>query len=84
MAERMNRTFNECTRSMRLHVGLPKTFWVDAVSTAVYLLNRGPLVPMEFRIPEKVWSGKEVKFSHLKVFACISYVHIYSDARSKT
>ena len=22
---------------------------------------------MEFRLPEKVWTGKEVKFSHLKV-----------------
>ena len=38
---------------------------------------------MEFRLPEEVWSGKEVKFSHLKVFGCISYVHIDFDARSK-
>ena len=38
---------------------------------------------MEFRIPEEVWSGKEVKFSHLKVFGCVSYVHIDSDACSK-
>ena len=30
---------------------------------------------MEFRILEEVWSGKEVKFSHLKVFGCVSYVH---------
>ena len=35
---------------------------------------------MEFRLPEKVWSGKEVKFSHLKVFGCVSYVHINFDA----
>ncbi|RVW67125.1 Retrovirus-related Pol polyprotein from transposon TNT 1-94 [Vitis vinifera] len=48
-----------------------------------YLINRGPSVPMEFRLPEEVWSGKEVKFSHLKVFGCVSYVHIDSDARSK-
>ena len=39
MAERMNRTFNECARSMRLHAGLPKTFWADAVSTAANLIN---------------------------------------------
>ena len=38
---------------------------------------------MEFRLPEEVWSGKEVKFSHLKVFGCVSYVHVDSDARSK-
>ncbi|RVW62859.1 Retrovirus-related Pol polyprotein from transposon TNT 1-94 [Vitis vinifera] len=83
VAERMNRTLNERARSMRLHAGLPKTFWADAVSTAGYLINRGPSVPMEFRLPEEVWRGKEVKFSHLKVFGCVSYVHIDSDARSK-
>ncbi|RVW64524.1 Retrovirus-related Pol polyprotein from transposon TNT 1-94 [Vitis vinifera] len=61
VAERMNRTLNERARSMRLHAGLPKTFWADAVSTAAYLINRGPSVPMEFRLPEEVWSGKESK-----------------------
>ena len=83
MAERMNRTLNERARSMRLHVGLQKTFWADVVSTATYLINRGPLVPMEFRLLEEVWSDKEVKFSHLKVFGCVSYVHIDSNACSK-
>ena len=38
---------------------------------------------MEFRLLEEVWSGKEVNFSHLKVFDCVSYVHIDSDAHSK-
>ena len=39
VAELMNRTLNECLRSMRLHAGLPKTFWADAVSIAAYLIN---------------------------------------------
>jgi hypothetical protein len=82
-AERMNRTINERARSMRLHSGLPQTFWADAVHTAVYLINRGPSVPLEFRLPEEVWRGKEVQLSHLKVFGCVSYVHIDSDARNK-
>ena len=83
VAELMNRTLNERARSMRLHAGQLKTFWADAVSTAAYLINRGPSVPMEFRFPEEVWSGKEVKFSHLKVFCCVAYVHVDSDDRSK-
>jgi hypothetical protein len=82
-AERMNRTINERARSMRLHSGLPQTFWADAVHTAVYLINRGPSVPLEFRLPEEVWRGKEVQLSHLKVFRCVFYVHIDSDARNK-
>ena len=48
VAERMNRTLNERARSMRLHLGLLKTLWANAVSTAAYLINRGPSVPMEF------------------------------------
>ena len=39
VAERMNRTLNERARSMRLHAGLPKTFWADAISSATYLIN---------------------------------------------
>ena len=38
---------------------------------------------MEFRLPEEVWSSKAIKFSYLKVFGCVSYVHVDSDARSK-
>ena len=38
---------------------------------------------MEFKLPKEVWSGKEVKFSHLKVFGFVSYIHIDSDAHSK-
>ena len=34
VAKRMNRTLNECARSMRLYAGLLKTFWADVVSTA--------------------------------------------------
>ena len=79
----MNRTLNEHARSMRLHVGFPKNLWANVVNTAAFLINREPSVPMEFRISKKVWSSKEVQFSHLKFFDCISYVHIDSDARSK-
>lgn len=38
---------------------------------------------MEFKIPKEVCNSKEVKFSHLKVFGCVSYVHINSDTHSK-
>ena len=44
IAERMNITLNERARSMRIHRGLPKTLWADAVSTVAYLINRGPSV----------------------------------------
>ncbi|PON79458.1 Polynucleotidyl transferase, ribonuclease H-like superfamily protein, partial [Parasponia andersonii] len=68
---------------MRLHVELPKTFWADAVNTAAYLINKGPSVPLDYRIPEEVWSSKKVNLSFLKVFGCLSYVHIDLANRSK-
>ena len=83
VAECMIKTLNECARSMRLHARLLKTFWVDAVSTASYLINHGPSVSMEFRLLKEVWSSKEVKFCHLKVFGCVYYIHIDSDTYSK-
>lgn len=51
IAERMNQTLNERARNMRLHVGLPKCFWADAVNTAAYLINRRPSVPLDGSIP---------------------------------
>ncbi|BBH04062.1 Toll-Interleukin-Resistance domain family protein [Prunus dulcis] len=83
VAERMNRTLTERARSIRIQSGLPKQFWAEAVNTAAYLINRGPSVPLEHRIPEEVWSGKEIKLSHLKVFGCVAYVHISDQGRNK-
>ena len=53
IAERMNRTLNERARSMRIHCGLLKTLSTGAVSTAAYLINRGPSVPLGFKILEE-------------------------------
>ena len=83
VAEHMNRTLNERAKSMRIHDGLPKMFWVESVNTAAYLINHGPSIPLDGKIPEEVWSGKEVNLSHLRVFGCISYVHIDSNEKSK-
>ena len=79
----MNRILNERARSMRIHCRLPKTLWDDAVSIAAYLINRGPSVPLGFKIPEKVWTGKELKYSHLRTFGCTAYVHVDPEKRDK-
>ncbi|KAL2250008.1 UNVERIFIED_CONTAM: Retrovirus-related Pol polyprotein from transposon TNT 1-94 [Sesamum indicum] len=81
VAKRMNRTLNERARCMRLKSGLPKMFWADAVNTAAFLINRGPSVPLNNRIPEEVWSGKKVDLSFLRTFGCSAY--ILNDDRTK-
>jgi hypothetical protein len=79
----MNRTLTERARSMHLQSRLPKQFWAEVVNTATYLINRGPSKPLDLAIPEEIWTGKEVKLSHLKVFGCVSYVHVSDHARNK-
>ena len=61
---------------MRIHSGLLKTFWVDVVNTTTYLINRGSSVPLEFKLPEEVWTEKEINYSHLRTFGCTAYVHL--------
>lgn len=59
---------------MRLFAGLPKCFWADAISIATCLKNRGPSVPLDFKIPKDELSGKDVSFAHLKTFDCVDYL----------
>jgi transposase InsO family protein len=51
VSERMNRTIMECARSMRLHASLLLQLWADAVDTLVYLINIGPSISLDGRIP---------------------------------
>ena len=83
VAERMNKSLNERERSMRIHCGLPKTFWADIVNTATYLIDSHLSAPLEFKLREEIWTGKELKYSHLKTFGCIAYVHVDSKKRDK-
>ena len=75
VAERMNRTLLERTRCLRLTAKLKKGFWAEALSMAVFLINRTPSSAIDMKIPEEVWKGGPVSYSFLKVFGCPAYVH---------
>ena len=62
---------------------LPKTFWGEAMHTVVYLINRSPSAPLNGEVPEKVWTGQDPSYSHLRVFGCRASVHVPKDERSK-
>ena len=53
---------------------LPKAFWGEAISTAVYLLNRAPTKSLEGKTPYESWTRRKPSVEHLKVFGCIVYV----------
>ena len=69
-------TIMESERSMRLHVGFPLQFWADVVDIVIYLINKGPSISLDGRIPKKAWKSKKVNYSFLNTFGCESFVHI--------
>jgi hypothetical protein len=62
---------------------LPNYFWAEAVTTAVYIMNRTPIVTVHGMTPEEKFTGKKLDVSHSKVFGCITYVHVPDEKRSK-
>jgi len=60
-----------------------KSFWCETVQIACYLINQSTLVPLEFDIPKRVWTGKDVSYSHLKVFGCKTFAHVPKEQRLK-
>ncbi len=82
VAERLNRSLVEMARSMLLDAKLPKKFWAEAISTAVYLKNRSPTKALKIT-PYQAWHGTKPNVNHLRVFGSNAYAHIPKDERSK-
>ncbi|KAF3652450.1 putative F-box/LRR-repeat protein-like [Capsicum annuum] len=62
---------------------LKNSFWTEALNTAVYVINLSPTVALNGDVPDRVWSGKNISYDHLRVFGCKSFVHVPKDERSK-
>ena len=75
VVEHMNQKLTERAKSLHVQSSLPNVFWVETINMSTYLINQGPSVPLEHGIPEKIWSGKEVKLTHLRVFGCVAYIN---------
>ena len=83
VTERMNCTIVEKVRCMLRMANLPKSFWGETVVTACYLINKSPSVPLGFDILERVWTGKNISYSHLTAFGCKAFVHVLKEQRLK-
>ncbi|KAI5327124.1 hypothetical protein L3X38_026520 [Prunus dulcis] len=55
IAERMNRTIVERIRTMLSHAKLSKSFWGEALMTAIDLINLSPSAPLNGDVPNKLW-----------------------------
>jgi hypothetical protein len=74
VVERRNQTVMVAARCMMKAKKLPSMFWGEAVSYAVYVLNKTLLKSTGNKTPYEWWTGSKPTVSHLRVFGCIAHV----------
>ncbi|XP_035838498.1 uncharacterized protein LOC110908724 isoform X1 [Helianthus annuus] len=87
VVERKNGILVEMARALMLESKVPKSFWPEAINTAVYLLNRLPTKALDLKTPLDTLST----FTKLpppltlppRVFGCTVFPHIPKTERSK-
>jgi transposase InsO family protein len=83
VTERKNITIMEMAHSMLTAKHLSNEYWVEAVATAVYILNRCLTKSVKNKVPQEAWTGLKHNVAHLKVFGCVAYAHVPDELRRK-
>ena len=61
-------------RSLLKSMGVPGEFWGEAVSTAVYLLNRAPTKSIIGKTPYEAYYNRKPTVDHFRIFGCVGHV----------
>lgn len=73
----------EKIRSIFSHVKLTKRFWDEALKTDIDFINLSLCMSLNWNVTDNVWTGKDIFYKHLRVFACRTFVHVLDIERSK-
>ncbi|CAH9140808.1 unnamed protein product [Cuscuta epithymum] len=73
VAERKHRHLLELIRTMLIDAHLPSSFWVDALYTATYIINRLPTPLLRGLSPYQKIFQKSPDYSFLRVFGCACF-----------
>ena len=74
VVERQNQTMVGMARSMMKAKSIPARFWGEAVTTAVFILNRTPTKALKGVTPFEAWYGRKPSVSFLRTFGYIGHV----------
>ena len=87
IAERKNRHILEMARALLIGAHVPSRHWDDAVTTAIYLLNRMPSKVLQFRTPLQALSSHTSLPTMLmlppQIFGCVAFIHLHKNQRTK-
>jgi hypothetical protein len=72
----MNQTIVGMARCLLKAKGVPTKFWGEAVTTVVYLLNRGTTKSVTGKMPYEAWHSRHPSIQHLRVFGCVAHVKV--------
>ena len=75
-AERKHRHIIETCLSLLTEAHMPSKFWDEAVSTAVYLINRLPTPVLKNRSSFEVLFKEQPNYEILKTFGCLCYPNL--------
>ncbi len=70
-------------RAMLNEKNLSNYFWAEAVTTVFYIMNQTPTMIVHRMTFEEKIIEKKSDVSHLKVFSCITYVHVHDEKKLK-
>ena len=61
----------EMARSMLAANYFSNEYWGEAVTIAVYIMNRCPTKSVKNKVPQEAWTGMNHNVSHLKILVVL-------------
>ena len=87
VAERKHRHILETARALLIGAHMPRSYWTDAIATAVHLINRMPSKLLNFKTPMQALSEHvplpTVLMIPPRVCGCVAFVHLHKNQRIK-
>ena len=74
VSERKNRTIQEMGRTMLKDSKLDENFWVQAIDTTVFIINRSLLRNNCNKTPYELWKGKPANVKYFRIFGSKCYI----------
>ncbi len=76
VTKQQHQTFIQQVKNMAFGANIPASLWVETISTTNYLINMSPTRANGGLSPYQQLFGVPLDFHHLRVFGCVSFVHI--------